>query len=82
VRGDPYPIARGGIVTAPNHLPCVCGHLDVLHNISPTSGRRTGCSISDGPKATPCGCKTFEAAPDDGGLFDLPDTPHQGGAHL
>ena len=50
-------------MTPPVHPPCACGHLDVLHNLS-SSGRRTGCSISTGPHATPCGCRAYEQ-PDD-----------------
>ena len=37
---------------------CVCGHLDVFHNL--TGRGRKACSISTGAKAKPCGCKTFE----------------------
>ncbi len=58
--------------TPPVHPPCAaCGHLDVLHNLSST-GRRTGCSISDGPRATPCGCTAYEQ-PD--GARRKPDPP-------
>jgi hypothetical protein len=46
----------------PGQICGACAHLDVLHDISKTTGRRTACSVSSGPKATPCGCKTFMAA--------------------
>lgn len=45
--------------------PCAtegCGHLDVFHDISKTTRQRTACSVSSGPKATPCGCRRFVAA--------------------
>lgn len=42
--------------------PCQCGHLDVFHDISKTTRQRTACSVSSGPKATPCGCRRFVAA--------------------
>ncbi|GGK61978.1 hypothetical protein Sme01_03880 [Sphaerisporangium melleum] len=38
---------------------CVCGELEVAHNIR-TNGTRGACSTSRGPKATPCPCKTFK----------------------
>lgn len=41
-------------------LVCECKHLDVLHDISKTTKRRTACSVSCGPKAAPCGCKKFD----------------------
>lgn len=50
-----------GETTTPGQ-PCTCGHLDVLHDISKTTRQRTACSVSDGPKATRCGCRTFTAA--------------------
>lgn len=68
-----------------SHPNCRCQHSVVLHNLSPSTGRRTGCSISDGEKATPCPCKAFvEAAaePDDGALFPAPAQTPQGGQHL
>lgn len=40
---------------------CVCGELEVAHAIR-SNGSRGPCSISRGPKATPCGCKTFQSA--------------------
>lgn len=43
---------------------CVCKHGRGMHNLSPSTGRRTACSVSDGPKAVPCGCPSFrEASP-------------------
>jgi hypothetical protein len=48
---------------APTFPVCACGHGRGMHNISPSTGRRTGCSESAGPKATPCGCKQFVEAP-------------------
>jgi hypothetical protein len=39
---------------------CVCGELEVAHNIR-ANGTRGACSVSRGPKATPCGCKAFRA---------------------
>lgn len=43
---------------------CVCTHVESLHNLSTDQKRRTGCSVSDGPKATPCGCKAFKEKPE------------------
>jgi hypothetical protein len=40
---------------------CGCGHSDVTHDLNP-KGVRTRCSISAGPKGTPCGCPGFLAA--------------------
>lgn len=40
---------------------CVCGHSIGLHNIR-GNGTRGACSVSRGPRATPCPCKTFEEA--------------------
>lgn len=40
---------------------CLCGHLEVEHNIR-GNGTRSGCSRSTGPKATPCPCKSYEEA--------------------
>lgn len=37
---------------------CTCQHLDVFHNLT-ASGRRTGCSVSTGPTADHCGCRSF-----------------------
>jgi len=37
---------------------CACGDLDVEHAIRATGGRGA-CSVSRGPKATPCGCRQF-----------------------
>lgn len=37
---------------------CTCEHLDVLHNLT-AGGRRTACSVSTGPNADQCGCRTF-----------------------
>ena len=48
----------------PGQICGTCDHLDVLHDISKTTGRRTACSVSSGPKATRCGCRAFEAAPE------------------
>lgn len=42
---------------------CVCGHLDVFHNLT-SSKIRKACSISTGAKADPCGCKAFQTAPE------------------
>lgn len=41
--------------------PCACHHVEVLHAIR-SNGSRGACSISTGAKATPCGCKAYEAA--------------------
>lgn len=63
-------------MSAPSHPNCTCKHSVVLHNLSPSTGRRTGCSISDGEKATPCDCKAYTEAvgePDDGALFRSED---------
>jgi hypothetical protein len=38
---------------------CRCRHLDLSHNIA-ASGTRTACSVSTGPKATPCGCARYQ----------------------
>lgn len=37
---------------------CECGHGRGMHNLR-KDGARSGCSISDGPKAAPCPCKSF-----------------------
>lgn len=57
--GGPDP-GKGG---PPEHR-CTCGHLDVFHNYGKRSGVqvRTGCSVSDGAKAVPCGCPLYEEA--------------------
>lgn len=39
---------------------CQCGHLDVQHDLAKDNETRTACSHSEGPKATPCGCRRFE----------------------
>jgi hypothetical protein len=38
---------------------CRCRHLDLSHNLA-ASGARTACSVSTGPKATPCGCTRYQ----------------------
>jgi len=45
----------------PTFRTCECKHLELLHNLT-DSKRRTACSVSTGPKATPCGCRSFAAA--------------------
>lgn len=59
-KGDRPPARPGpGLVCATEG----CGHLDVLHDLSTSNPkRRTRCSVSSGPKATPCGCRRFVAA--------------------
>lgn len=48
---------------APISAVCECKHGRGMHNIR-TNGSRSACSVSDGPKATPCGCPSFrEASP-------------------
>lgn len=37
----------------------VCGHGDVLHDLARDNRTRKACTVSSGPKATLCGCKTF-----------------------
>lgn len=54
-------LTAAGETTNPGR-PCQCGHLDVLHDISKQSKQRTACSVSSGPKATPCGCRRYTAA--------------------
>jgi len=49
------PGAANGQQTYPPMLRCVCGDLDVLHNLS-TVGKRTGCSNSN------CDCRAFTEA--------------------
>jgi hypothetical protein len=53
--GGPGPVASAR---------CVCGHLDVFHNLGTRAGAevRTGCSTSDGRDATPCGCPLYQEA--------------------
>lgn len=58
--GSPAP--EGAPPARPGQVCDTCKHLDVLHDISKTTKRRTACSVSSGPKATRCGCKTFAAA--------------------
>lgn len=41
---------------------CECDELDVAHNIR-SNGSRGACSVSRGPKAVPCGCKSYAEAP-------------------
>lgn len=48
----------------PTFPTCTCGHSIVLHDISKSTKQRTACSITTGLKATRCGCRTFEAAPE------------------
>lgn len=43
---------------APVRLRCQCGELDVEHAIR-VNGSRGACSVTRGPKATPCGCREF-----------------------
>jgi len=40
---------------------CACGELDVEHAIR-ANGSRGACSVSRGPRATPCGCRDFTPA--------------------
>jgi len=67
----PDPISRWGGEGGPNcgkggppEHRCTCGHLDVFHNYGKRCGVqvRTGCSISDGAKAVPCGCPLYQEA--------------------
>ena len=37
---------------------CTCGEFEVAHAIR-TNGSRGACSVSRGPKATHCPCKSF-----------------------
>ena len=39
---------------------CTCKHLAVFHDLKRDHVTRTACSVSDGRKATPCGCRTFQ----------------------
>lgn len=39
-------------------LVCTCGDLEAAHAIR-SNGSRGACSVSRGPAAVPCGCKTF-----------------------
>lgn len=39
---------------------CECGHGSGIHNLR-KDDTRSGCSVSDGPKATRCPCKQFKA---------------------
>lgn len=59
---DPDTASADTWPNAPVHLVCRCGHGVGLHGLSPSTGRRTGCSTSSGPTAVPCPCKTFTAA--------------------
>lgn len=40
---------------------CTCGHLPTSHDLPKRKAGyvRTGCSVSEGPKATPCGCTAY-----------------------
>jgi hypothetical protein len=57
---------EGGAGTACAHVAAAgrrcategCGHGEELHNLTDDK-RRTGCSVSTGANATPCGCRTF-----------------------
>lgn len=53
---------RGPERTPTSTFRCACGHFDVMHDLKKrTVGWvRTACSVSEGPKATPCPCKTYQ----------------------
>ena len=40
---------------------CVCGHPEVLHELTATK-RRNACAVGVGPKGNRCGCTKFTAA--------------------
>ena len=48
---------------------CACGHGEVFHDFAKNNRTRKACSVSEGRKATPCGCRLF--AP------ELPDFPQE-----
>ena len=48
---------------------CECGHVDVLHDLRKDTHIRTACSHLEGPKATPCGCRSFSP-------LTASETPH------
>jgi hypothetical protein len=41
-----------------------CGHLVELHDLAENNLTRKACSVSTGPQATRCGCKTYTELPD------------------
>jgi hypothetical protein len=46
-------------------------HLEEMHNLAGDEKTRKACSVSEGQKATPCGCRLFTP--------ELPEseTPHE-----
>jgi hypothetical protein len=42
---------------------CLCGHLDLFHRISDSSGERTGCDWNEPAAGGLCDCKRFKEAP-------------------
>jgi hypothetical protein len=43
---------------------CECTHLEEMHNLAGDERTRKACSVSEGPKATQCGCRLFTELPD------------------
>lgn len=68
-------------MTAYNSPKCTCHEVEVFHDIR-KDGSRGACSVSTGAQAVPCGCRSFEPAEPDGGLFPAPDQTHEGGPLL
>jgi hypothetical protein len=40
-------------------MTCQCSHGIGFHDIA-KNGQRTACSVYEGPRATPCSCKSFQ----------------------
>lgn len=45
-------------VTIPSRR-CECTHLEEMHDLAGDDITRKTCSVSEGPKATRCGCRLF-----------------------
>ena len=50
---------------------CECKHLEEMRNLAGDDVTRKACSVSEGPKATPCGCRLFTPE-----LSDFPQENH------